>query len=117
MADPLLVEEHVVVTEAAPEVHVIIVQEGESIEPTPPSENLLIVQADPEVTVVEVQPDVEPNIIESIAIGPQGPPGEPGPGVEDAIYSVSPPGGYRITNIRLDASKKIVITYVDEPVI
>jgi hypothetical protein len=55
---------------------------------------------------------------ENVDIGPQGPPGPPGSGsgTDDAIRSVSAPGGYIITNIRLNSDKKIVITYDDTPV-
>lgn len=75
---------------------------------------LIVVQEDPVVTII-VEPD-EISVIESIEVGPQGPPGPTGPGNTDAIQSVSPPGGYIITNIRLNADKKIVITYEDTPV-
>lgn len=35
---------------------------------------------------------------------------------EWTIKSLSPSGGYRITNIRLDENKKVVITYDDTPI-
>ena len=38
------------------------------------------------------------------------------PGPPDAIRSVSPPGGYKITNIRMGSDKKVVITYDSTPV-
>ena len=38
------------------------------------------------------------------------------PGTLGAIRSVSPPGGYKITNIRMGSDKKVVITYDSTPV-
>jgi hypothetical protein len=38
------------------------------------------------------------------------------PGPPDAIRSVSPPGGYKITNIRMGSDKKVIITYNSTPV-
>jgi hypothetical protein len=38
------------------------------------------------------------------------------PGPPNAIRSVSPPGGYRITNIRMGSDKKVIITYNSTPV-
>lgn len=38
------------------------------------------------------------------------------PGSPDAIRSVSPPGGYKITNIRMGSDKKVIITYNSTPV-
>lgn len=56
------------------------------------------------------------SIIVERAAGPQGPPGEEGPGVEDIIRNLSPPGGFRITNMRLDENLRVVVTYEDAPV-
>lgn len=75
---------------------------------------LIVIEENP-VTIIIAETD-EVQVIESIETGPPGPPGPTGPGNTDAIQSVSPPGGYIITNIRLNADKKIVITYEDTPV-
>ena len=55
----------------------------------------------------------EPVVIANPQVGPQGIQGEPGLA---SVTSISAPGGYVITNIRLNAAKEIVITYLDEPV-
>jgi hypothetical protein len=56
------------------------------------------------------------SIIVERAMGPQGPPGPGGPGVEDIIRNLSPSGGFRITNMRMDENLRVVITYEDTPV-
>jgi len=56
------------------------------------------------------------SIIVERATGPQGPPGPGGPGMTDVIKNLSPVGGFRITNMRLDENLKVVITYEDTPV-
>lgn len=38
------------------------------------------------------------------------------PGPPDSIRSVSPPGGYKITNIRMGSDKKVIITFNSTPV-
>lgn len=56
------------------------------------------------------------SIIVERATGPQGPPGPGGPGMTDVIKNLSPAGGFRITNMRLDENLRVVITYEDTPV-
>jgi hypothetical protein len=56
------------------------------------------------------------SIIVERATGPQGPPGPGGSGMTDVINNLSPAGGFRITNMRLDENLKVVITYEDTPV-
>lgn len=75
------------------------------------AEATIIVQDRITTIITEVpQPS---SVIVVPAVGPQGAQGEPGP---TGITSLSAPGGYVITNIRLDENKRIVITYLDEPV-
>ena len=56
------------------------------------------------------------SIVVERATGPQGPPGPGGSGATDVIKNLSPVGGFRITNMRLDENLKVVITYEDTPV-
>jgi len=73
----------------------------------------VIVYEEGDVNVI-VGESGDPTVIESIAVGPQGP---AGPVSEDTIKNITPSGGYRITNIRMDANKRILITYEEDPVL
>jgi hypothetical protein len=79
------------------------------------NESVVVTESDPAVEVISTVEEAV-SVIESISEGPQGPPGPAGTGAENTITNISPVGGYKVTNIRLDASKKIVLTYEDTPV-
>ncbi len=75
--------------------------------------NTIIVEAVPVAEQITVETET---VILEADVGPQGPPGPAGPVSEDTIKNITPSGGYRITNIRMDANKRILITYEEDPV-
>ena len=64
--------------------------------------------------IVEIFEDTQVTIIQ-INQGPKGDPGEDGVGA-DAIESIPPSGGYKITNFYLNSDKKLVVVYEDTPI-
>jgi len=73
---------------------------------------VIVVEEEP-ITTIVIGEETPVVVIESIETGPQGP---AGPIPTDVVKNICPSGGYRVTNIRMSADKKIMITYEEEPV-